>query len=161
MDLTYLGSKQAFRLLWLSFLGLHIPGFSATLSDETNSFSDDGWSATYLTHHEFLDRFFPKESATCRITSDSFSGVLVGRERSCAHSFGPVKHWSFDVLGAMDIASGGRCRLWSREDVRAVDVSLVRRVFQHCRLADREVEWDLLHLAFEGAVDPKQYVTLD
>lgn len=156
VNFTYPGSKQAFRLMWISFLGLHMPGFSATLSTEPDSPSDDRWSAAYLTTSDLLGRLFPAELASNRITADSHSGVLVGRERPYTHAFGPIKQWSFDTLGGMDALAGGRCRLWSQEDVRAVDVSIVREVFQQCRSSDRDVEWDSLRVAFEGAIDTKQ-----
>lgn len=156
VDLTYTGSKQAFRLLWLSFLGLHLPGFCATLSGDPNDSSDDRWSATHLANSDFLDRLFPEDSTSNRVTSDSYAGVLVGRERPYAHAFGPVKQWSFDVVGTFDVVADGRCRLWSREDARVVELGLVREVFRQCRLSDKDTEWDLLRLAFEGAIDPKQ-----
>ncbi|KIP12478.1 hypothetical protein PHLGIDRAFT_97829 [Phlebiopsis gigantea 11061_1 CR5-6] len=156
VNLTHVGSRQAFRLMWISFLGLHIPGFSATLSSESDCPSDDRWSAAHLTTSHLLDKLFPEESASNRITADSHSGVLVGRERLYTHAFGPIKQWSFDVLGGVDAVAGGRCRLWSSEDVRAVDASHIREVFQQCRLSDRDAEWDSLRIAFEGAVDPKR-----
>src|SRR6266403_991951 len=45
--------------------------------------------------------------------------------------------------------------------IAGVDVEFVRTVFDQCRMGDDDVEWDLLTLAFEAAVDVKRYVCSD
>jgi hypothetical protein len=48
--------------------------------------------------------------------------------------------------------------MWTKEDVAGVDVSFVRKVFEQCRMGDDDVEWDVLALAFEAAIDVKRQV---
>lgn len=156
VNLSHTGSRQAFRLIWLSFLGLHLPGFSMTLATEPTNADDYRWSATHLTANTFVDRLFPEDSSARYITADSFYGVAVGRERVYTHPFGPVKQWSLDAIDPLDAPFGGLCRLWTREDMQKADQSLVRYIFSQCRLSEQDEDWDILRLAFEGAIDPKQ-----
>lgn len=156
VNLTYPGAKQAFRLIWLSFLGLHIPGFATTLSADPNSFTDDRWSCSHLVNPAAMDTLFPQQSATGLITADSYSGVLVGREHLRGEAFSPVKQWAFDIIDPLDGAIGGRYRTWNRVDASFVNPIIVREVFQQCRLSDSDVSWDTFRLAFEAALDFKQ-----
>jgi hypothetical protein len=156
MDLTYPGAKQAFRLIWLSFLGLHIPGFAATLSTDPNSLADSRWSCSHLANPAIIDTLFPYESATRLITADSYSGVLIGREHLRGEAFSPIKQWTFDIVDPLDGAIGGRYRTWSQVDADFVNPIIVREVFQQCRLSDIDISWDTLRLAFEAALDSKQ-----
>jgi hypothetical protein len=51
--------------------------------------------------------------------------------------------------------------MWTKEDIAGVDVEFVRTMFDQCRLGDDDVEWDLLTLAFEAAIDVKRQVYLN
>ena len=160
VNLTCPGAKQAFRLLWLSFLGLHIPGFAVTLSSDPSGYTDDRWCANHLTTPALMDALFPQELATRRITADSHSGVLVGRERFHPQPFSPVKYWTFDVLDPLAGVANGKYMMWTRADVDFPNPTVIREVFQQCRLPGKDAAWDILRLAFEGAMDLKSYVLI-
>lgn len=149
-------SKQVFRLVWVSFLGLHVPGFVSSLSGES---SDDRWAYTHLTAPSYLAAILPsgQDHARLRITADAHAGVLVGRERAYASGVGPVKGWGYGVVGYLEEIVEGK-RMWADEDVRAVDADLVREVFRQCRFGEdaADPEWDVLALAFEAAVNAKR-----
>ncbi|RDB29182.1 Protein NRDE2 [Hypsizygus marmoreus] len=158
-------AKDAFRLAWLSVLGLNIPGFSASLS--TNELNwDDRWNQDYLTRPSYLDALFPAADSTQnRLTTEAVSGVIVGREREYVSGFGPVRSWGYGVLGPLDglgsEKSGkrkGRAWLWGEVDVDGLDGGFVRRLFVQLRLGAEDEEWDILSLAFEAAINVKSAV---
>ncbi|GJE85747.1 NRDE-2, necessary for RNA interference-domain-containing protein [Phanerochaete sordida] len=155
-ELTFGGSKQAFRLMWLEFIGLHLPGFSTSLSAEPTDSTDDKWCNSHFFSLTFLARLFPDESSSARITADAHNGVLVGREQHHGTAFGPVKEWTMDVVDPAEAPIGGRCAMWSHEDIPEDHTLLVRMIFEQCKLLDGDAQWDILRLAFEGAVDAKQ-----
>ena len=143
-------AKNAFRLIWLSFLGLSIPGLSALLSKGN---WDDRWCATYLTSPSSLSSVFPSGAQT-RIIADSQAGVLIGREKEYASGLGPVKNWCFGVLEPLEnFGTHTKYGLWTKEDVKNVDGGFVRRVFEQLRLGADDVEWDSYALAFEAAYE--------
>jgi hypothetical protein len=159
-------SKSLFRLCWLSFLGLHIPGLTASMSSLC---TDDRWASTYLTSPAHLSAVFPSPNMARRqITADAHAGVVVGREREYAKRgpWGPVRAWTRDGLNPLDnlgtrYGESGKTNptglngWWSREDVQDLDASFVRRIFYHCRYGAHDVEWDSLALAFEACIDVK------
>lgn len=139
-------AKHAFRFIWLSFLGLSIPGLSKGKD------WDDRWCATHLTSPSCLSSVFPSGAQT-RIIADSQAGVLIGREKEYTSGFGgPVKNWSFGVLGPLEsFGAHTKYGLWTKEDVKDVDEGYVRRVFEQLRLGTEDVEWDSYALACEVA----------
>lgn len=145
-------SKQVFRLIWLSFLGLHIPGFVASLSNSREGNMDDRWASTGLVS----PTIFPADSsvASRRITAVAQAGVLIGREREYRSGFGPVREWGYQAVGPFDGFGSANWTIWSPSDVAQVDVDAVREVFRSCRYGD-ETEWDILNLAFEAALSVK------
>lgn len=146
-------AKHTFRLAWLCFLGLHIPGFSASLSPDN---SDDRWSYTHLTAPSYISSIFPtEENVRLRITADAQAGVVVGREREYTSAFGPVKGWGYGAVRPLDDIMDGK-HMWMDEDARAVHQTLAREVFRQCRLSNEDREWDVLAIAFEAAVNPKR-----
>ncbi|KAF9455047.1 DUF1740-domain-containing protein [Macrolepiota fuliginosa MF-IS2] len=151
------------RLAWLSFLGLHVPGFVASLTDHDLNW-DDRWNMGYLTNQPHLDIIFPTDANRKALTTESSAGVLVGREREYANSFGiPVRVWGNGVVGCLDAAVNGSRELrswWTQEDVAGVDVLVVRRVFAQLRTGSRDVGWDELALAFESVVNLKNSLKL-
>jgi len=157
------GAKNAFRRAWLSVLGLHIPGFSASLSNSHEINWDDRWNQGYLTRRSYLDALFPRDAIQNRLTTEAFAGVIVGREKEYASGFGPVKCWGYGVFGPLEspgidrrekgIANVG---MWGREDVEGLDESFIMRVFAQLRLGADDVEWDILTLAYEAALNVKR-----
>ncbi|OBZ78739.1 Protein NRDE2 [Grifola frondosa] len=125
-------AKETFRLVWLSFLGLHIPGFSASLSESAADNADDRWAFSHLSSPAYMTSIFPADANVRLITADSQAGVLIGRERKYTSSFGPVKSWGYGAIGP-----------WMRE------------IFRHCRLGNDDASWDVLHFAFEAAANLK------
>jgi len=150
-------SKQIFRLIWLSFLGLHVPGLQTSLSSNPSENVDDRWCVTHLASQSYLSSIFPSNSNMHRTTADSHAGVLIGKEEEYTNGFGPVRSWSYRLVGPLDWC-GDKSIMWTREDIQGVDQDLVRRIFKHCRLDDDDVEWDILALAFEAVDSVKRSV---
>ena len=156
-------AKHVFRMAWLSFLGLHIPGFS--LSSDDNGDWDDRWNAGYLTGPYYLHSLFPSETTQKSPLSDSVAGVIIGRERAYSTPFGPVRYWGCDVSRPLDLSSGEpgrlpRRTLWTTDEIADVDANVVRRLFTSLRFNQGDPEWDILTLAFEMAFNPKRYIFL-
>lgn len=152
-------AKDVFRRVWLAFAGLHVPGFLASLSERLTDNADDRWAYAHLATSAYLSFIFPADTSAKRITADAQAGVLVGREREYGSGFGPVKSWGYGTIDPLDNFGQGRWTMWTSEDVQGVDASLVREIFKQCRITRDAVEWDILNLAFEAAVDTKGYVT--
>ncbi|KAK7694898.1 hypothetical protein QCA50_002086 [Cerrena zonata] len=157
-SLTSVQARRAFRIIWLSFLGLNIPGFVNSLSETPTETSDDRWASKHLNSEAFFQAIFPSLSSVRRITGDSELGVLIGREPEYCSVFGPVKNSRFDVLKPLDIIGKTGWTVWDKRDVEGVDEDIVREVFRMCRFQQDETEWDDLMLAFETAVNPKNAV---
>jgi hypothetical protein len=163
--LFILGSQDTghtFRLLWLNFLGLHVPGFSlgGGQDGDASASSDAKWAATHLSGRAYLDALFPSpEEARRRIVAaDAQAGVLVGREREfMARAFeNPVKEWALSVFGPLELLAPGSAWWWREEDIQDVDVAFVRCVFKQCRFAREDSDWDILALAFEATINVKR-----
>ena len=151
-------AKNVFRRAWLAFTGLHVPGFLEWLSDHPEDSTDDRWAYEHFATPAYLDAIFPSDGAAKRIAADSHAGVLVGREREYGSGFGPVKSWGYETIAPLDVLGSNKWMMWTSEDVRGVDVGLAGEIFRQCKLAGDESSWDVLHLAFESAVNIKRYV---
>ncbi|KAI0004208.1 DUF1740-domain-containing protein [Russula compacta] len=153
--LTSNRSKVLFRLMWLSHLGLHVPGLEAM----AGAGDDDRWAQLRLISNSYMEAIFPSSSNTQSPAPDSHAGVLVGREKHYMDSFGPIKNWSYRCIGPLEASEfrNGKARwaMWTTEDIAGVNVEFLRGVFEQCRMGDDDVEWDLLTLAFEAAIDVK------
>lgn len=154
-------AAHAFRLVWLAFLGLHVPGL-ATLLGAAPDNTDDRWAATHLSSPSYLSAIFPETAdfARLRITADAQAGVLIGREREYKSGFGPIKYWGAGVFDALEgVGEGpGTWRMWMREDVAGIDQTLVREIFRQCQKTGVEgIEWNALAVAFEAAVNTRRY----
>jgi hypothetical protein len=153
--LTSNRSKGLFRLMWLSYLGLHVPGLEtmAAASD------DDRWTQLHLVSKLYMEAIFPHLTDKQSSAPESYAGVLVGREKQYAKSFGPIKNWTYRCIGPLEASEfrNGTVRwgMWTKEDVVGIDVEFVRAVFEQCRMSDDDSEWDILALAFEAAIDVK------
>jgi hypothetical protein len=145
--------KYKFRLIWLSFLGLHIPGFSASLSEISSENLDDRWCDTHLITSSYLRSIFPPDVMSKRITAESHSGVLVGGEKQYSNSFGPVHNWGYGAVNPLDDQNHS---LWSHRDVGNVRADFVRKIFEQCRMGNEDVEWDTLAITFEAAINVKR-----
>jgi hypothetical protein len=160
-ELTSKRSKGLFRLMWLSHVGLHVPGLEALAGAD----DDDRWTQVRLVSRSYMDAIFPSSTDTQSSAPESYAGVLVGREKQYMDSFGPIKNWSHRCIGPFEVSEfrNGKARwaMWTKEDIAGVDVEFVRRVFDQCRMGDDDVEWDLLTLAFEAAIDVKRQVCLN
>lgn len=151
-------AKDAFRLIWLSLLGLHVPGLPASLSLDEPGNCDDRWCLTHLTSPASFDAIFPSAEET-RITSDAQAGVIIGREKQYISGFGPVKNWDMGVIGPLESLGSDNCGLWTKEEVASVDEGFVRRVFQQLKRGPYDSHWDQLTLAFESAYNVKRSAT--
>ncbi|KAG2159723.1 NRDE-2, necessary for RNA interference-domain-containing protein [Suillus bovinus] len=146
------GAKHAFRLIWLSVLGLHIPGLVETLLQGS---WDDRWSFTCLCSFSRLDSIFPATAGQRQLTADSYAGTLIGREREFSSSFGPIKEWHRDALGPLEWVGREKWRMWSAMDLQGIDQDFVRAVFKQLRCSSDDYEWDIYALAFEAALNIK------
>ncbi|KAI0936623.1 hypothetical protein AcW1_000813 [Taiwanofungus camphoratus] len=153
-------ARAAFRMVWLAFFGLHVPGFLASLSAVPGEGLDDRWAYTHFVSPAYLSSIFPESKSLRRITADAQAGVLVGREPEYKSAFGPVKSWGLGVLAPLECVGDGCWRMWGREDVLGLDEEVVREVFRQCRLGAEDVEWDMLALAFEATVSFKNSTKL-
>lgn len=151
-------SRALFRLMWLSYLGLHVTGLEtmAAAGDE------DRWSQLHLVSKSYMEAIFPHLTDEQSSAPESYAGVLVGREKLYAKSFGPIKNWTYRCIGPLEASEfrNGMVRwgMWTKEDVAEIDVEFVRTVFEQCRMGDDDSEWDILALAFEAAIDVKGQV---
>lgn len=156
-------ARNALRLIFLSFLGLHLPGLTQSLSVDDASINwDDRWSLDGLVDSTHLAALFPEEEKSRAAMAESISGVMVAREKEYSDSFGPVKHWSHGVFQPVDLLAGqgksaAREWLWSSVDVKSLDLQLIRRVFSQLRQGEEDTEWDSLALALEAVVNVKRY----
>ena len=148
-------AKNAFRIIWLSLLGLHVPGLPASLSLDGPGNWDDRWCLTHLTSPASFDAIFPSGEKT-RITSDAQAGVIIGREKQYVSGFGPVKNWDMGVIGPLESLGSDNCGLWTKGEVSGVDEGFVRRVFQQLKCGPYDSHWDQLTLAFESAYNVKR-----
>ena len=150
-------AKRVFRLIWLSFLGLHIPGFSMALSDLTGENWDDRWCYTFLTRPPYLRTLFPKDVMTKRLLSDAQSGAIVGGERTFSKGIVPIKNWDYGIIG---VHEGLMDANWTKRDVERMDDGFVRRIFQQCRVGGDDREWDSFAIEFENALSNKRSATV-
>ena len=146
-------AKQVFRLVWLSFLGLHMPGFSKALSDLAGENWDDRWCYTFLTRPAYLRTLFPKDVMTKRLLSDAQSGAIVGGERMFSNGFVPIKNWDY---GIVDVHGGLLGDNWTKRDFEHVDEGFARRIFQQCRVESDDRWWDSLAIEFEKVLNSKR-----
>ena len=157
-EFTSKRSMGLFRLMWLSHLGLHVPGLEAMAGTD----DDDRWAQVRLVSKSYIETIFPSSTDTQSSAPESHAGILVGGEKQYMDSFGPIKNWSHRCIGPFEVSEfwNGKARwaMWTKEDIAGVDVEFLRRVFDHCRMGDDDLEWDLLTLAFEAVIDVKRQV---
>ncbi|KAG2369454.1 NRDE-2, necessary for RNA interference-domain-containing protein [Suillus spraguei] len=151
------GAKNIFRLIWLSVLGLHIPGLAETLSQGS---WDDRWSFTHLCSFSRLDSIFPATAGQRQLIADSYAGTLIGREREFSSAFGPIKEWSRDALGPLEWIGQEKWRMWAAIDLQGIDHDFVRAVFKQLRCGSEDYEWDIYALAFEAVLNIKSALKL-
>lgn len=160
INITSLEAKHNFRLAWLSFLGLSLPGFSLGANRALDW--DDRWNLGYLTTPHILDSIFPLDSRKNQLSTDSVAGVVIGREREYCVAFGPVRCWGKDLCGPLDLDSAhpgkilGR-GLWSKEDLVDIDQAFIQRILLQLKFPGDDAEWNKIALAFEIVRNPRRY----
>ena len=157
LPLTTQKAKDAFRLIWLSIMGLHIPGFTNTVG---NGAWDDRWSHTHLATVSCLSSIFPQPGRTRQLLADSYAGALIGREPEYGSAFGPVKEWSLEVFGPLDWVGKECWRMWTVKDIQGVPEEFVRAIFSQLRCGAEDYQWDVYALAFEASVNVKRLVLI-
>lgn len=156
-------AKHAFRMAWLSFLGLRTPGLSMASSEDLDW--DDRWNLGHLTSPPYLNAIFPADLGENKLLSNSVAGTSIGQERQYGSPFGPVRSWSKNVSGPLDISSAepGKMKrrgMWTSDDVSIVDEPMMKHLFAVLKIPDDDNEWDILGLAFVLAVNQKSYAVL-
>lgn len=157
LPLTTQKAKDAFRLIWLSIMGLHIPGFTNTVG---NGAWDDRWSHTHLATVSCLSSIFPQPGRARQLLADSYAGALIGREPEYGSAFGPVKEWSLEVFGPLDWVGKECWRMWTVKDIQGVPEEFVRAIFSQLRCGAEDYQWDVYALAFEASVNVKRLVLI-
>ena len=147
-------AKRTFRLIWLSFLGLYVPGFSKTLSDPSGENWDDRWCYTCLIQPAYIRALFPMDVMTKRQLSDARSGAMVGRERVFSKGSVPIKNWGYGAVGAHEALVETN---WTKRDLEHVDEGFIRRIFRQCRVGNNDREWDSFTLVFENVINNKRF----
>ncbi|KAJ6604525.1 NRDE-2, necessary for RNA interference-domain-containing protein [Mycena vulgaris] len=163
LNLDSRSAKDVFRYAWLTVLGLNLPGFRAAppiddLDTDTSIDWDDRWCHTYLIRPAYLEATFPSKAPASRLLNDAVAGVIIGREREYTSGLGgPVSSWGWGVIRPLETpSSDGRTRaLWTKEDLKGVDVPFVRNVFNQLRLGNDDPDWDVFALAFEAVSSVK------
>ncbi|KAF8634417.1 hypothetical protein AX15_000868 [Amanita polypyramis BW_CC] len=167
-------ARNAFRLAWLSFIGLSVPGYFKSLSELHEEDSevnwDDRWCSTHLHKLSYLNAIFPEALGFQHVKTDAIAGALVGREKEYASGFGPVKNWGYGVLGPVHavirrVSEKGKWKenrysMWQKEDVEGIYEDLVRRMFVQLRLEGDDSGWNNLALAFEATLGLKSALKL-
>lgn len=169
-DLKSVKAKHMFRMVWLAFIGLNVPGFADELivnthTEKTGTMQggwDDRWNLSYLTRTSHLSTIFPAETSKNALLTDSVAGAIIGREREYSSAFGGLKSWGYSVFDPLNWVPGrvGKAGMgvWGAGDIAGIDEAMVRRLFRVLRIGGMEDEgWDILSLAFELALNPKRY----
>ncbi|KAH8120222.1 DUF1740-domain-containing protein [Phellopilus nigrolimitatus] len=150
-----------FRLIWLSFMGLHIPGLSSALSS-SESLSDDRWADTSLMQPEFLRRLLPTPNARRAITADSFTGVTVGREKVYKTSFDTVRAWTLGTIEPLEgLTVDGEYGMWRRgyvSESNLGDPNAINLILEQLHQKNGGLHWEILGLAFEASKSETQRV---
>lgn len=159
LDIRSRRAMEDFRLAWLSFLGLHLPGFHLSASPELDW--DDRWNLEFLTKAAMMNSIFPSEGLDRPLLTDAVAGVIIGRERQYSSPFGPIRCWGYRVCDALDLSAAEpgkiqRRGLWSQNDIADVNADIVRQTFSSLRVDEEDVDWDTLALAFELADNPRR-----
>lgn len=153
VSLTTHQAKAMLRLIWLHFLGLRIPGLIASLSPLS---LDEKWAEGPCISRSMLSILVPSCNAPDVVSSDSFAGALVGREKAYRNAFSPVKSWGFGVFGVFeDLSMFNEARRWVLLDDN--NVELVRNLFRQLRTGD-DRDWNVLSIEFEACIGIKGYV---
>lgn len=126
IDIQTVEGKHALRLVWLEFLGLHIPGLGPFLSQSTQ-FHDDVWSQRHLSRPSYLRQLFPSSRKAKEREWDAYAGAIIAKETVYGPVFGCVREWSRGVFDPGDVL-GDVGSLWIVEDVAGVDKDGIRFV---------------------------------
>lgn len=154
IDLVKPESRNLLKRIWLSLLGLHLPGLFDDLVDLNDKFCfvEEFWPWHQFRRSSHLDSLFSTRGKGG--TDIQFDSAADGAAQRTG--FGPVKNWRTSVLGPLEnIGTYCSYRTWEREDVYGVDAPMVRRLFELLK-EDTDPHWDALYLAFEAALDIKK-----
>lgn len=117
---------KTFRSIWLTSLGLYIPGLTASIS---NMGLDDRWANSALARSKIIQHLLPSPESRHLITADSFAGASIGREKRYTRSFEVLKEWGMGSLGHfVGITDNGRGRMWEDQDSFEVNQDLIECV---------------------------------
>jgi hypothetical protein len=147
--------RIALKRIWLSLIGLSVPGFDYQLLFESDSLRNlDDWARSDLRKPAIIDSVFPRDS-DITTSSVSVDGLPSVEHKS---SFGFLKNWSANSLELIrGIEQHGHYRLWEVQDVSGIDLPFVRNLL--ALLSEPgDLEWYCLNVAFEAAMGWKQCV---
>jgi hypothetical protein len=147
------------KRVWLSILGVHIPGLSSSLLSKYGCLvhSQDYWSRSSLRRHAILEELLPTERPPPSTEiPPSHDNTISGPMVQAGSAFGPIKEWEYELLDPLtSMTAGGKWRMLENQDVSGVDVPFARRIFDQLRQRN-DPEWDGLSLALEVAIDPQR-----
>ncbi|XP_006454634.1 hypothetical protein AGABI2DRAFT_114375 [Agaricus bisporus var. bisporus H97] len=145
-EVRHSNTLDALRLAWLSFLGLHIPGFATSLSSDHEANWDDRWNMGYLTTRPYLDAIFRPD-----------------RTAGCSQPNRQLEQWGGNAMDCLDMTAHASKELrswWNEEDIAGVNALIVRRIFAQLRTGSKDADWDTMALAFESAINIKSSLKL-
>ncbi|KAG8953813.1 hypothetical protein FRC04_001443 [Tulasnella sp. 424] len=159
-------------LVFIQFVGLHVPGLSAhlsalstTVASFSSSNADGTWSDTRfsstLSSHLFT---FPQSPNQPQPRNwEVVNGVVVARESKETSTWGAVKEWGLGITGSPLEGYGvkGEGRMWEGIEVGVLGegrVEVIRNLFQAVFTKIDSSELDQHWLAFEAASGVKQAI---
>ncbi|KAG9037742.1 hypothetical protein FS837_001394 [Tulasnella sp. UAMH 9824] len=170
----YEDTRTLLVLVFIHFLGLHVPGLSAHLSllsttattsalssNAVSTWSDTRFSSPSLTSHLFT---FPQSSNQGQGRNwEVVNGVIVARESKETSTWGVVKEWGLGVAGSPLEGYGVKAegRMWESVEVGALGqatVEVIRNLFQAVCTKIDSTALDQHWLAFEAALGIKQAI---
>lgn len=113
-----------FRLIWVHYSGLRIPGLVNALSA---FLLDERWAEEVFARPGKLSSLVKGNADQFRTTQDSYAGAIIGREKRYRDSFDMVRQWGYDTRNPLEsITLRGVGRQWGDFDG---DEELVRCIF--------------------------------
>lgn len=142
--------KNLFRLIWLHYVGVRVPGLVDFLSSLP---LDERWAEDSFASTTSLSSLVKKNADQRWVTQDSFAGAIVGREKRYRNALRMIRQWGYETRDPFEsMGLDGVGRQWEEF---AGEETLVRSIFKQLQIDDDDSTWLRLWLAFEAAVNLK------
>lgn len=94
--------RKRLRMIFISFLGVYLPGLSSSFSTFPLN-TDDRWADVALMRDPLIDDLFPRTTSSKGLLADSMNGAAIGQEKSYHPGLELFLSWT---LGAFDSLEG-------------------------------------------------------